>query len=61
MILEITEEKKNKIYNLYFEILPKQKITLHTLATVIEIYRDLEHQKIIGIKLHNGKFDVNIA
>ena len=61
MTLEITEEKKNKIYNLCFEILPKEKITLHTLATVIEIYRDLEHQKIIGIKLHYGKFDANIA
>ena len=49
----------------------KRKNTFHTLASVIDnfvasflvvfIYRNLEHQKIIGLKLHNGKFDTNLA
>ena len=75
MILEITEEKKNKIHNLCLEILQKEKITLRTLASVIGnfvasfpavplgpfFYRNLEKQKILGLKLHNGKFDANIT
>ena len=36
MTLEITEEKKNKIHNLFLEILQKEKITFCTLAGVIE-------------------------
>ena len=53
----------------------KEKITLRTLACVISnfvasfpvvssrlfFYRNLEHQKIIELKLCNGKFDANIA
>ena len=35
MNLEITEEKKNKIYNFCLEILQKEKITLRTLASVM--------------------------
>ena len=75
MTLEITEEKKNKIHNLCLEILQKEKITLQTLASVIGnffasfhafplapfFYRNLEKQKILGLKLHNGKFDANIT
>ena len=75
MTLEITEEKKNKIHNLHLEILQKEKITLWTLASVIGnfvasfpavplgpfFYRNLEKQKILGLKLHNGKFDTNIT
>ena len=75
MTLEITEEKKNKIHNLCLEILQKEKITLRTLASVIGnffasfhavplgpfFYRNLEKQKILGLKLHNGKFDANIT
>ena len=55
--------------------LRKGKITLRTLASVIGNFvasfpavplgsffnRNLEHQKIKGLKLHNGKFDTNIA
>ena len=72
---KITEEKKNKIHNLCLEILQKEKITLRTLASVIGnfvasfsavplgpfFYRNLEKQKILGLKLHNGKFDTNIT
>ena len=35
MTLEITEQKKNNIHNLCLEILQKEKITLHTLASAI--------------------------
>ena len=75
MTLEITEEKKNKIHNLCLEILQKEKITLQTLASVIGnflasfhavplgpfFYKNLEKQKILELKLHNGKFDANIT
>ena len=75
MTLEITEEKKDEIHNLFLEILQKEKITFRTLAGAIEnfvttfpavplgplFYRNLEHQKIIGPRLHNSKFDANIA
>ena len=75
MALEITEEKKNKIHNLCLEILQKEKITLQTLASVIGnflasfhavplgpfFYKNLEKQKILELKLHNGKFDANIT
>ena len=75
MNLEIAEQKKNKICNLCLEILQKEKITLRTLASVIGnfvasfpavplgpfFYRNLEKQKILGLKLHNGKFDANIT
>ena len=75
MTLKIPEEKKNKIHNLCLEILQKEKITLRTLASVIGkfvtsfpavpldlfFYRNLEKQKISGLKLHNGKFDANIT
>ena len=37
MNLEITEEKKNKIYNFCLEILQKEKITLRTLASVMKV------------------------
>ena len=74
MTLEITEEKKNKIHTLCLEILPKEKITLRTRASVIgkfvasfpavpfgPFYRNLQKQKILGLKLHNDKFDANIT
>ena len=75
MTLEITEEKKSKIHNLCLETLQKEKITLRTLASVIGnfvasfpavplgpfFYRNLEKQKILGLKLHNSKFDANIT
>ena len=75
MTLEITEEKKSKIHNLCLETLQKQKNTLWTLASAIGnfvasfpavplgpfFYRNLEKQKILGLKLHNGKFDTNIT
>ena len=34
--LEITEEKKNKVHNFCLEIFQKEKITLRTLASVID-------------------------
>ena len=75
MTLEIAEEKKNKIHNLCLEILQKEKITLQALASVFASFvasfpavplgpffnRNLEKQKIIGLKLHNDKFEVNIT
>ena len=75
MTLEITEEKKSKIHNLCLETLQKEKITLWTLASVIGnfvasfpavplgpfFYCNLEKQKILGLKLHNDKFDANIT
>ena len=36
MTLEITEEKKNKVHNFCLEIFQKEKITLRTLASVID-------------------------
>ena len=36
MTLEITEEKKNKVHNFRLEIFQKEKITLRTLASVID-------------------------
>ena len=73
MTLEITEEKKSKIHTLCLEILLKEKITLWTCASVIgkfvasfpavpfgPFYGNLLKQKILGLKLHNGKFDANI-
>ena len=38
----------------------KEKNTLRTVGNVI-FYRNLKHQKIVGLKLHNGKFDANIT
>ena len=35
MTLEITEEKEDKIHNLFLEILQKEKITFRTLAGAI--------------------------
>ena len=36
MTLEITKEKKNKVHNFCLEIFQKEKITLRTLASVID-------------------------
>ena len=36
MTLEITEEKNNKVHNFCLEIFQKEKITLRTLASVID-------------------------
>ena len=36
MTLEITEERKNKVHNFCLEIFQKEKITLRTLASVID-------------------------
>ena len=75
MTLEITEEKKSKIHNLCLETLEKEEITLRTLASVIGnfvasfpsaslgpfFYRNLEKQKMLGLKLHYDKMDTNIT
>lgn len=74
MTLEITEDKKNKIYELCNKLLTSNKITIRMLASVIGnfvasfpavplgpfFYRKLEQQKIDGLKFNKGNFDANI-
>lgn len=75
MTLEITKEKKEKIHSLCIDIMQAHKISLRKLASIIGnlvasfpavplgpfFYRNLEYQKILGLKFNNGKFDSHIT